>query len=336
MKKLSLSFLAVLLSCSAWAYDALIDGIYYNFNTDVKTAEVTHNEETNKSYSGDIIIPSSVTYSNVTYSITGIGEMAFLNCPDLTSIVIPGSVTSIGMGAFAYCKGLASIEIGKSVTSFGDYAFLECPGLTSITVAEGNPVYDSRNNCNAVIETATDTLKLGCVNTVIPYGIKHIGNCAFYGCVELVKVNLPDTLETIGNRAFKSCPCIGEITIPENVTRVGNEAFNRCMSLKKIAFKDITKIKTFFRSNFYTVPALTTIICGNDVPKNVAKVIITLGIDQNNDTFLDDKYLTKLTKKELEEMKELYIKNENASVVQKIVEIYNNKYGKDEGPNLKI
>ena len=94
--------------------------------------------------------------------------------------VIPSSVTSIGSSAFSGCSGLTSISIPSSVTSIGSGAFYGCSGLTTITVDADNPVYDSRNNCNAIIQTTTNRLISGCKNTVIPSSVTSIGNYAFW------------------------------------------------------------------------------------------------------------------------------------------------------------
>ena len=129
--------------------------------------------------SGNIIIPSSVIYNGNTYSVTSIGDYAFYNCSSLTSIQIPNRVTSIGVSAFSNCESLTSIEIPNSVTSIDVSAFCSCDNLTSIVVNAGNTKYDSRNGCNAIIETASNTLIAGCKNTIIPNSVTSIGNYAF-------------------------------------------------------------------------------------------------------------------------------------------------------------
>ena len=134
--------------------------------------------------------------------VTSIGDSAFKDCTDLTSVTIPDSVTSIGCDAFSGCESLTSVTIPDSVASIGDGAFEGCTGLTSITVAENNSVYDSRNHCNAVIETATDTLLFGCQNTVIPESVEGIGGFAFYGCKRLTSVTIPDSVTSIDDYAF--------------------------------------------------------------------------------------------------------------------------------------
>lgn len=111
---------------SALAYDAEIDGIYYNLNNDDLTASVTYKEYNYKSYSGDVTIPSSVTYKGNTYNVTSIENLAFSGCSKLSSITIGNNVTSIGHYAFSRCYELTSVTISNSVTSIEDYAFNEC------------------------------------------------------------------------------------------------------------------------------------------------------------------------------------------------------------------
>ena len=123
MKRIYLfTFLLCLFGQGAVA-QTLIDGIYYNLDADYLTAEVTSTPDGVDKYSGSISIPESVTYEGEEYSVTSIGESAFYDCIDLTSITIPNSVTSIGESAFEYCTDLTSISIPNSVTSIGDYAF---------------------------------------------------------------------------------------------------------------------------------------------------------------------------------------------------------------------
>ena len=219
-----------------------VDDLYYYLDKDNSQAQVT--SMPSGKYTGNIVIPSSITHETKTYS-----------------------VTSIGKGAFYYCSGLASITIPNSVTSIGDRAFSECKGLTSIVVESGNTKYDSRENCNAIIETASNTLLNGCKNTVIPNSVTTIGVEAFYGCSGLTTVTIPNSVTRIGDDAFRDCSGLTSIVvesgnttydsrencnviietasntllygckntvIPNSVTSIGNYAFNYCSGLASI------------------------------------------------------------------------------------------------------
>ena len=148
---------------------------------------------------------SGLTSIVIPDSVTRIGPYAFRYCSSLTSIVIPDSVTSIGEYAFFNCTRLTSVTIPNSVTSIGESAFGNCSGLTSIVVEEGNTVYDSRNNCNAIVKTSTNTLITGCQNTVIPNSVTSIGQFAFGNCSGLTSIVIPDSVTSIGEGAFQDC-----------------------------------------------------------------------------------------------------------------------------------
>ena len=215
MKKTLVLLILLLTSFGSYAYDACIDGVYYNFSSYNNTATVTclvQNSDKNASaYIGDVVIPETVLYKNVEYTVTTISNSAFYYCRDLTSISIPSSVTSIGGSVFSGCSS-----------------------LTSIVVENGNTKYDSRNGCNAIIETASNTLIVGCKNTIIPNSVTSIGRDAFYGCTGLTSIEIPNSVTSIGFQAFSGCSGLTSVTIPNSVTSLANDAFAGCSNLTSV------------------------------------------------------------------------------------------------------
>lgn len=153
---------------------------------------------------------SNLTIVNLPSSITEIAEEAFKNCTSLASISIPQNVTTIGLYAFLRCSSLLSINIPKNVTSISNTICAECSSLESITVEEGNTVFDSRNNCNGIIRTATNSLFQGCKNTIIPEGIVQIDQ-AFDGCVGLISIIIPASVTSMYD-AFVGCDNLVSVT----------------------------------------------------------------------------------------------------------------------------
>lgn len=199
-----------------------------------------------------IIIPNSVT---------AIGNYAFFRCSGLTDINIPDSVTTIGIFAFAHCSSISDMTVSKSVTTIGEAAFYECTSLEKIVVDSGNTVFDSRDNCNAIIETASNTLIFGCMNTIIPNSVTAIGREAFYGCSSLTDISIPNSVTTIGFWAFRGCSSLEKITIPNSVATIGNYAFCDCSSLTNVTIgNSVTAIGDYALAYCNSLKNVTSLI----------------------------------------------------------------------------
>lgn len=213
---------------------------------------------------------SEITELYIPETVKSIGVRAFYCFSGLTYLHIPESVLEIGYEAFAGCEnvqtmyinsdaafkgyifGKAQLEdllsykstkvnkliIGKSVTSITEGAFLDCD-ISLINVDGDNPIFDSRNNCNAIIDTESSILMLGCKNTAIPSDVVQIGTNAFSQC-NFTNIKIPNSITVIGKQAFYECKNLSEINIPSSVSIIMEEAFKECSALKKVVIEDLS------------------------------------------------------------------------------------------------
>ena len=319
--KRTLLFILAFLPMLASADPVEIGGICYNLVEGTKEAEVTVNFNI---YRGDITIPESVEYEGITYSVTAIGESAFYYCTGLKSVTIPNSVATIGESAFDGCKNLSSVTIANGVTSIGvaafqlctsltsltipnsvtaiaEGAFQGCSGLQSIVVDKGNTVYDSREDCNALIKTSDNKLITGCMNTTIPNSITAIGSWAFFlcdgltsinipnsvtgieqsafwGCKNLVSINIPNSVTEIEEQTFALCEALTSVIIPNSVTTIGDQAFSGCIGLTSVTIG--SKVKTIGSLAFTDCLNLLDVYCyAEEVPETQNEIFRSANIE---------------------------------------------------------
>ena len=251
--------------------------------------------------------------------LKSIGKSAFTSCSRLTAIVIPEGVKTIGDFAFNGCIRLASLNLPEGLTSIGEYsfndcsalmslaipstlttiptnAFMGCSSITSLTVAAGNTVFDSREDCNALIRTSTNTMVLGTTNSTfpssvvaigdqafsgnsklvsidIPEGIKNIGESAFSNCSSLVSVALPSSLTTIKLAAFNGCQTLTDVLLREGLKTIEGSAFEQCYGLKRISIP--ASVKTIEYNAFYQCTSLVEVTVGFSAPLSISSTVFS-------------------------------------------------------------
>lgn len=210
--------------------------------------------------------------------VTSIGTSAFSYCPNLTTVIVPEGLTTIGSYAFMYdthltdfvfpeslriigaqtfdhCSSLTYLFIPASVISIPSHAFLGCSGLEYVSVAPGNTIYDSRDDCNAIIATSSNQLRIGCKTTMIPNTVTSIGPNAFRANTALTSINLPESITAINDYAFFECSALSSITLPASLTSLGQRVFYNCVGLQSIAVEAANPptIVTGNQDSFYGV-----------------------------------------------------------------------------------
>lgn len=238
--------------------------LHYELNEQQDGLVVTGGED----IEGEVIIPSEETFEGKKYPVKEIDNWAFKDCEAMESLVIPNSVTKIGSGAFNNCWYLERVVIPDTITRFEEFTFSDCYSLkhifipasvteiennvfdgcgclSSMVVAEDNPVYDSREGCNAIIETAINELIAGCYKTIIPDSVIVIGKWAFNQCYKLEHIDIPESVKVIDERAFQNCNLLEHIEIPASVFSIEEGVFSGCKNLSSIK---VSKDNLFYDS----------------------------------------------------------------------------------------
>jgi hypothetical protein len=206
---------------------------------------------------------TNITSLELPNSVKTIDEYAFCGCANLKTLTLSDSLINLYSNAFYNCSSLISLFIPRSVQYIGYNCFKECTALESIVVDSENTIYDSRDNCNAVIETRYNNFVITCKNTKIPYGITRINDYAFYGQTGLKSIEIPSTVTYIGKCAFTGCTGLTRIDIPNSVTYLGSEAFSGCTGLEQVTLSNaLTTINSY---TFYGCTALTEVSIPNGI-----------------------------------------------------------------------
>ncbi len=183
----------------------------------------------------------------------------------IREIYLPDCCTSVGGYAFYGCTSLSQITIPENITKIGKNIFVNCSSLTEIIVAKENTKYDSRDNCNAIIETKSNTLISGCQNTIIPYGVTKIGKNAFEDCTSLKEIIIPNSVTKIKDFAFSGCTSLTKIVLPNSITKIKNHAFSDYISTTELLFPN--KTSKIGRLAFGNCTSLKEIVIPNSVTK---------------------------------------------------------------------
>ena len=218
--------------------------------------------------------------------ITEIGRRTFQNCAQIQTVTLPESLTTLEEGTFFGCSGLKKITIPKNCVTIGEDAFYCCSGLEEISVADGNPVFDSRGDCKALIDSQSNTLLLGGKNSVVPDGVTAIAEYAF-AYTGITEMTIPDSVIRIDEYAFCACKQLKSVVLPANITSIEKATFRDCSSLETVNLPE--GLKTIGNAAFessglqaVTIPAAVDSI-GNvafSSCKSLTEIVIPKGVTQ--------------------------------------------------------
>ena len=244
--------------------EIVLNGIKYRLNIG-KTAEVLPDD-----YSGDIVIPETMTYNNVTYRVTSLYYKCFFNCSNLTSINLPSGITSLRDYCFSGCSSLTSINLPSGITSLGDNCFQDCRSLTSINLPSSITSLGDEcfSNCSSLktinLSSSITSLEHACfahcsslTSINLPSSITSLGASCFIACSSLTSINLPSGITSLGASCFYGCSSLKSINLPSSITSLGYECFQYCSSLISINLpSSITSLGSYC---FYGCSSLTSI-----------------------------------------------------------------------------
>ncbi len=242
------TLLLLAVSVLSWAQRTEVDGIYYIYTNYGFNATVTYKDINYNSYSGNVVIPSSV----IGASVNRIGDHAFYNCSNLTSVNIPTSVTSIGERAFSGCSSLTHVFLSGYIESIGEYAFAGT-GLKYVDIP-----FRVTSISTGLFANCTE-LK----SVTLPEDVTSIGEGAFYYCNSLTSVNIPNSVTSIGDKAFDYCFNLTSVNIPNSVTSIGNSAFHNCYSLTSVNIPN--GVTSIGNATFFNCSNLTSVNIPNSV-----------------------------------------------------------------------
>lgn len=233
------------------------------------------------SNSGNVRI-LDMTHARLENDVLGMQALQFSH--NLEEVKLPNTLKALGRNSFSD-SGIKKIVIPKSVTEIGPDVFYWCDQLASIVVEDGNPIFDSRENCNAIIETATNTLRIGCRSTVVPSSVVAIGRSAFSGVQGLTSVDLPDGVTSIGEGAFWADQGLSSVYLSKSITDMGSGPFVGCANVKTFVIDPENPVYDS-RNNCNAIieTATNTLIQGfssTKIPEGIEKIAASAFMYQN-------------------------------------------------------